>query len=531
MQPKQSATRSPAPSSGSPGQGGATGPTHRFRESWPLMVGLAVVDAFALFLASAVIINGNSLAAIVILVITALLNWVFLSDRLYPIRWLSPGLVLMAMLVLYPLVSTVYVALTNYSDGHLLSKDQVIAQLVGQFYQPKDAASYKLTVYRNAAGDFLLLLDDQQGHVFTGTQKDGLRPYTLAGPPPAAIGDYQKLETAQTFQYLTALSKIEISGNGRQVRVTGPDAAQELLPKYTYNQQSDTLTDGQTGVVYKPVTGNFTAPDGSQLSPGFTAVVGFGNFAKVFTDPNVTGPFIGVFLWTVVFAAGTVFFAFTVGLGLALVFNDQKLPFKSLFRSICILPYTIPGFISVLIWVGLLNPYYGPLSLAIKSIAGVAPDWFSNGTLIKIAILLINTWLGFPYMMLLCLGALQAIPSDMYEAADLDGASPWAKFRYLTLPLLLVSVGPLLIGAFAFNFNNFTVIDLVNEGGPPIPGANTPAGQSDILISYTYRLAFAGGKGADFGLASTIAIFIFAIIALITIFNFRFTKQLEEVMS
>ncbi|PZR97081.1 MAG: maltose ABC transporter permease, partial [Candidatus Chloroheliales bacterium] len=153
------------------------------------------------------------------------------------------------------------------------------------------------------------------------------------------------------------------------------------------------------------------------------------------------------------------------------------------------------------------------------------------GTLTKVAILLINTWLGFPYMMLLCLGALQAIPHDMYEAADLDGASGWAKFRYLTLPLLLVSVGPLLIGAFAFNFNNFTVIDLVNEGGPPIAGSSTPAGQTDILISYTYRLAFSGGRGADFGLASAISIFIFVMVAAITAFNFRFTRQLEEVMS
>jgi ABC-type sugar transport system permease subunit len=98
------------------------------------------------------------------------------------------------------------------------------------------------------------------------------------------------------------------------------------------------------------------------------------------------------------------------------------------------------------------------------------------------------------------------------------------------LPLLLVSVGPILISSFAFNFNNFTVIDLVNQGGPPIVGAATPAGQTDILISYTYRLAFGGGRGADFGLASAIAMMIFVIIASITIFNFRFTKPLEEVM-
>jgi ABC-type sugar transport system permease subunit len=116
----------------------------------------------------------------------------------------------------------------------------------------------------------------------------------------------------------------------------------------------------------------------------------------------------------------------------------------------------------------------------------------------------------------------------MYEAADIDGAPPGLQFRSLTLPLLLVSVAPLLIGSFSFNFNNFTLIDLYAQGGPPIVGAATPAGQTDILISYTYRLAFGGGQGADYGLASAIALFIFTIVALITIFNFRYTRQLEE---
>jgi ABC-type sugar transport system permease subunit len=214
----------------------------------------------------------------------------------------------------------------------------------------------------------------------------------------------------------------------------------------------------------------------------------------------------------------------------AMVLNDRHIPLRSLWRSLIIIPYTIPGFISVLVWVGLLNPLYGPFNIMLRELFGVSPPWFSNGTLTRIAILGINLWLGYPYMMIITLGALQGIPTDMYEAADLDGAGPWARFRHLTLPLLLISVGPLLVGAFAFNFNNFTVIELVNEGGPPIPGSTSPAGQTDILISYTYRLAFAAGRGADFGMASTIALIIFIMIAAITAVNFRFTRQLEEVM-
>ena len=130
-------------------------------------------------------------------------------------------------------------------------------------------------------------------------------------------------------------------------------------------------------------------------------------------------------------------------------------------------------------------------------------------------------------MMLVCMGALQSISSDLYEASIIDGASDLQQFRFITLPLLLVAVGPLLIASFGFNFNNFTIIELVNNGGPAFSAASV-AGHTDILLSYTYRLAF-GGKGADYGFAAAISIFIFIIVATLTFINFRFTRALEEV--
>jgi ABC-type sugar transport system permease subunit len=132
-------------------------------------------------------------------------------------------------------------------------------------------------------------------------------------------------------------------------------------------------------------------------------------------------------------------------------------------------------------------------------------------------------------MMLVSSGALQAIPSDIYEAARVDGATPWQRFYNVTLPLLLVSVGPILISSFTFNFNNFNVIYLYNRGRPPIVGAETPAGHTDILVTYTFRLAFEGGQGSDFGLAAAITVVIFAILLVITLINFRFTRIWEEV--
>jgi len=492
-------------------------------------VGLAFIDAVTLWFSAALTTNGVGIAAVLLLIVTALINWVFLSDRLYPVRWLTPGLFMMALMVVYPLTYTMYVALTNYSDGHILTKEQVINQLESQYYQPKDAVTYKWTAYRSPSGSFLLLLQNGSS-AFIGSPAAELKPYTVAGDPPAQIGEYTKLDRIQSVQYLGQLQSMVIKRGDNLVRIASLDQAPEQRRKYTYDPGTGNLTDNQTGTVYTPVRGSLTAPDGTQLTPGFSTVIGLENFARVATDANIRGPFAGVFLWTVVFAGLSVLLTFGVGLGLALVLNDTDLPLRGLFRSAAIVPYAIPGFISILVWVGLLNPFYGPFNLALQNMFGVSPQWFTDGTLTKVAILLINTWLGFPYMMLLCLGALQAIPPDLYEAADLDGASGWHKFRDLTLPLLLVSVAPLLIGAFAFNFNNFSVIELVNQGGPAIAGSSTPAGQTDILISYTYRLAFSGGKGADYGLASAISIFIFAIVAAITAFNFRYTRQLEEVM-
>jgi ABC-type sugar transport system permease subunit len=135
-------------------------------------------------------------------------------------------------------------------------------------------------------------------------------------------------------------------------------------------------------------------------------------------------------------------------------------------------------------------------------------------------------------MLLICLGALQSISAELFEAASIDGAGGVKRFRFITLPLLLVALGPLLIGSFAFNFNNFTLIDLVTQGGPPISGTSQPAGATDILISYTFRLAFTGGqggRGVDYGFAAALSVFIFLITAGITAINFRLTRQLEQV--
>jgi arabinogalactan oligomer/maltooligosaccharide transport system permease protein len=127
-----------------------------------------------------------------------------------------------------------------------------------------------------------------------------------------------------------------------------------------------------------------------------------------------------------------------------------------------------------------------------------------------------------------CTGALQAIPSDALEAAEIDGAGRFRRFRSIIFPLLLVSTAPLAIASFAVGFNNFTVIYLFNNGGPPIPGAPYALGYTDILISAIFDISGVSGGAADFGLASALAIIVFVVVGIIAAISFRQTRRLEE---
>jgi len=223
---------------------------------------------------------------------------------------------------------------------------------------------------------------------------------------------------------------------------------------------------------------------------------------------------------------------FTLGLGLALMLNDRDFKGKVIYRTLLIIPWAIPSFISVLIWRnGFFNETYGLINKVIfgQWFGIEAVRWLGNPFWAKVSCLIVNTWLGFPYMMTVCLGALQSIPHQLYESASIDGAGKLISFRKITLPLLMTSVFPLLVGSFAYNFNNFVGIYLLTDGGPEMVGSITTAGSTDILISYTYKLAFEGSRGQDFGYAGAISIFIFIIVAGISAINFKLSGTFEEV--
>ncbi|MCY7314766.1 MAG: maltose ABC transporter permease MalF [Rubrivivax sp.] len=260
------------------------------------------------------------------------------------------------------------------------------------------------------------------------------------------------------------------------------------------------------------------------MQPGFKVAIGFANYSRMLLDADVRGPFVSIFIWTVLFAGLTVLFSTVLGMTLAVLLEWQPLQHRALYRTLLFLPYAVPGFISILVFKGLFNQNFGEINAILDALFGLRPAWFADPLLAKVMILVVNTWLGYPYIMILCSGLIKAIPADLYEASAIAGAGPLANFFKITAPLIAKPLTPLLISAFAFNFNNFVLISLLTDGRPDFLNTKLPAGTTDILVSYTYRIAFTG-SGQNFGLAAAISTLIFVMVAVMALVQLRLTQR------
>lgn len=252
--------------------------------------------------------------------------------------------------------------------------------------------------------------------------------------------------------------------------------------------------------------------------------VGLSTFKDLFALSAWAKTFYGVFSWTVVWAILSTVTTFFGGFAVALLVQQPITRFKAMWRTLYMLPFAIPGFVSLLIMRNMFNAQFGPVNQYLRWLGLEGPNWLSDPVWAKATILLVNLWLGFPVSMLLIIGILATIPRDLYEAAEVDGASPFQKFRKITFPSVMFSLAPILIGQFAGNFNNFNVIYLMTNGRP----ANSDyqfAGETDILITWLYNLSINNGK---YNFAAVVSIIIFAILATISLWNFRRTRSFQE---
>jgi len=498
------------------------------------LVLLGIANAIGLWAIVGLLGNENWIAALCVLAATLGIDAVYLLPvrGLVPAKFLVPATVFLIGFQLIPIVYNADVAFSNWSTGHNLTKEEAIQTIEEtSLAQPANGAFYTMTPARDESGNLtLLLVEEGSGKAYAGNE-EGLTPLpatdvTVANGAVTAAQGYDVLTGDELAGIDEQLARLVVPAGGNSfVRAEGLSTALELQPTLRYDPQTDTFTNIETGVVYSDnKKGAYADPQGQEIDQGWRTNIGFANFRDIFRNPLVRDPFLSTFVWTFTYALLSVVLTFFAGLFIAIALNYDGLRFQRLQRSILILPYAIPAFLSLLVWRGLLNDDFG----VVNAILPVDVPWLFDPFWARVSCLLVNFWLGIPYMFLICTGALQSIPGEMVEAARVDGASGLQVFRKITLPLLLVAVTPLLIASFAFNFNNFNAIYFLTEGGPY--GENqSVAGATDLLVSYTYKVAFQTGRGGDFGLAAALSILIFLIIGTISAVTFIRTKALESI--
>lgn len=262
------------------------------------------------------------------------------------------------------------------------------------------------------------------------------------------------------------------------------------------------------------------------------AYVGFSNFLKIFKNQVALENFNfwRTFLFNIFWTVSNVLLHVSIGISLAVALNTPNLAFKKFYRAILIVPWAIPSYISALIWKNMFDTQFGAVNQILSKIGlpGNIP-WLTNPNApIKLlsflsyayyACLITNVWLGFSFMMVVALGALQSIPHEIYEAADIDGVNERGKFFKITLPLIRSAMIPAIMLGFVWTFNQFNVIYLVSAGGP--------LGTTEILVTQSYKLVNPGGI---YGIASAFGIIVFFILLLITLGLNKITRATESVV-
>ncbi len=224
--------------------------------------------------------------------------------------------------------------------------------------------------------------------------------------------------------------------------------------------------------------------------PATYRFVGLKNFINILSGND--GLFYGRLAWTLEWTFIGVFFHYTIGLGLAVLLN-RPMRLRAVYRTLLILPWAVPSFVAAFAWRLMLNGNAGVLDAALSKIGIPGVDWLGQPLPAKISVIAVNVWLGVPFMMVAVLGGLQAIPRELYEAAEVDGATPWQRFRHVTLPGLRPISGTVILLGIIWTFNQFPVIFLVTAGGP--------GGSTNILVTQAFDEAFRGVQ--NFAIAST----------------------------
>jgi len=249
--------------------------------------------------------------------------------------------------------------------------------------------------------------------------------------------------------------------------------------------------------------------------PATYEFVGLRNYLDILSGAD--GKFYPRLVWTVAWTACCVVLHVGIGLGLAMLLN-RPMRFRTGYRLLLILPWAVPAFVAAFSWRLILNGDGGVLN-ALLGLFGIAgTDWLAHPFTAQLSVIAVNVWLGVPFNMVALLGGLQSIRADLYEAAEVDGATPWQRFRAVTLPGLRPVTGTVVLLGVIWTFNQFPVIALLTGGGP--------GGATDILVTEAYTRAFVGVQNFS-GAATYGAI----ILSLLIVFAGAYRRTLDRTTS
>ena len=456
----------------------------------------------------------------------------YVSNISIPLKFFLPGLLFLLAFVVGPILYTVVMSTFQYQTGNYISKPQAIERVQALGVAPDEAGTTFDVVIGKYNNQIAILASDpinKKYFINTRTENIELAANQVSideNGVAKEAPDFSPSNTAEIAALDQEISNIRFKYSGDYfISLQGTSVGAVARQVLDYDKNQDKFTNLINGNEYiDNGKGNFVNKNDSEevLQPGWRSPIWFSHYIDLIKDKNVRSPLISVFIWTVVFASLTVLTTFALGLLIAVAMS-KPIRGRRVYRSIFILPYAMPSIMSILIWGGMFNTEFG----AINTLFGTNFAWFQSATFARVAVILVNLWLGFPYFYLISSGAMQAIPSELSEAAAIDGATPRQIFYKITLPLLLKIVSPLLIASFAFNFNNFNLIYLLTGGGPRNELDGQIAGATDILISYTYKIAF-GSNVQDLGFASAISVIIFLIVASISLYGVKKSKVLES---
>lgn len=261
--------------------------------------------------------------------------------------------------------------------------------------------------------------------------------------------------------------------------------------------------------------------------------VGGKNFGSIFMLGSYRSTFFKVFSWTVIWTLVSTTLQVVLGIFLAVTCNQKFVRCKRIFGIIFLLPWAVPAFITIMSFSNIFNDSAGAINTQIIPLLNYLPfvniaeiPWKTDPFWTKTALVMIQAWLGFPYIYVLTTSILQSIPEDLYEAARIDGAGGWKRFRHITMPYMMMIAAPTLITQYTGNFNNFSVIYLFNNGGPGSLGNN--AGTTDILISWIYKMSMGGSPQYSVVAAVMLIISAFVIGVSLIVFQKTHAFRMEE---